>query len=129
MHLLQSLLSLFSWFLVAQALAFDKRACVTSDVALIQQQVTHPDYFCTWYLSKGRTRSPLPNIAPDALLSACKCLINASPPGTWTRVKDDIYKAARLYSFTPAGCPDSAKKLIKNEFQNSAAFCTFWQAS
>ncbi|KAI5264758.1 hypothetical protein E4T47_08692 [Aureobasidium subglaciale] len=129
MLLLQSPLSLFSLFLAVQGFAFDKRACVSSDVALIKQQVTHPEYFCSWYLSDGRTRSPIPDIGPDSLLSACKCLINASPSGTWTRAKDGIYKAARLHSFTPAGCPDSAKDIIKNEYKSPAAFCTFWQST
>lgn len=78
-------------------------------------------------VDSGRTRSPLPEIGPDALLGACKCIINAAPSGTWSQAKAAIYDAAHMQSFVPAGCPPSASSFIENEFQDSVAFCKFWQ--
>ncbi|CAD0100786.1 unnamed protein product, partial [Aureobasidium mustum] len=122
LHVLLPLLSLFP---SAHTFVLEQRACVPSDIGLVKQQVQHPDYFCTWYLSE--TRSPLPKIDPDALLGACKCIINAAQSGTWSRDKKAIQDAARMQSFVPAGCPSSASNFIKNEFKDSVDFCHFWQ--
>ncbi|KAG9597554.1 hypothetical protein KCV04_g20001, partial [Aureobasidium melanogenum] len=110
----------------AQALAHERRACVSSDIALVKQQTHHPDYFCTWYLSDPRTHSPLPQLSPDALFSACKCIVNAAPSGTWSQATNGIYKAARMESFVPAGCPTGFSDFINDEFVDARAFCQFW---
>jgi hypothetical protein len=73
-----------------------------------------------------RTHSPLPQLSPDALFSACKCIINAAPSGTWSQATNGIYKAARLQSFVPAGCPTGFSDFINNEFVDARAFCQFW---
>ncbi|CAD0087601.1 unnamed protein product [Aureobasidium vineae] len=125
MHLFHALTTLLCCSSLAHAFVLEQRACVSSDVALVKQQVQHPNYFCTWFLSE--TRSPLPGLGPDALLGACKCVINAAPAGTWSTATDAIYKSARSQSFVPGGCPAAASDFIKNEFENVAAFCTFWQ--
>ncbi|KAI4726034.1 hypothetical protein E4T49_06208 [Aureobasidium sp. EXF-10728] len=127
MHMFNALIPLLCCFSLAHALVLEQRACVSFDVALVKQQTQHPNYFCTWYLSDGRTRSPLPGLGPDRLLSACKCIINAAPAGTWSKAKDAIYKSARLQSFVPGSCSAAASNFIKNEFKNDAAFCHFWQ--
>ncbi|KAG9584970.1 14-alpha sterol demethylase Cyp51B, partial [Aureobasidium melanogenum] len=94
--------------------------------SLLKQQTHHPDYFCTWYLSDPRTHSPLPQLSPDALFSACKCIVNAAPSGTWSQATNGIYKAARMESFVPAGCPTGFSDFINDEFVDARAFCQFW---
>jgi hypothetical protein len=45
-------LSLFSFFLTAESLAIEQRSCSSPEVVAISQQVSHPHYFCAWYLSE-----------------------------------------------------------------------------
>ncbi|KAG9690494.1 hypothetical protein KCU95_g12247, partial [Aureobasidium melanogenum] len=96
------------------------------DETIVKQQTHHPDYFCTWYLSDVRTHSPLPQLSPGALSSACKCIVNAAPSGTWSQAMNGINKAARMQSFVPAGCPTGFSDFINNEFVDARAFCQFW---
>lgn len=44
--------SCVSLFLAVQSLVIEQRSCVSPDVITIAQQVTHPHYFCAWYLSE-----------------------------------------------------------------------------
>lgn len=73
-----------------------------------------------------RTHSPLPQLSPGALSSACKCIVNAAPSGTWSQAMNGINKAARMQSFVPAGCPTGFSDFINNEFVDARAFCQFW---
>ncbi|CAD0095654.1 unnamed protein product, partial [Aureobasidium mustum] len=120
----QTVLQFFSLLLAVHAFAVDKRGCVSSDVALVKSQVTHPDYLCTWYLSE--TQSPVPGIKVNALLNACNCIIDAAPSGTSAQIKNEIAEAARSQTFTYGTCPVAAYAFINNEFKDPAAFCNFW---
>ncbi|KAI4716373.1 hypothetical protein E4T48_07420 [Aureobasidium sp. EXF-10727] len=106
MHYSQVLFQLCSLLLAVDAFAIDKRGCISSDVALVKSQVTHPDYLCTWYLSD--------------------CIIDAAPSGTSARIKNEIAEAARSYTFTYGTCPTAAYQFINDEYKDSAAFCNFW---
>lgn len=46
------IVSCFSLFIAVQSLAIEQRSCATPDVVAIAQQVSHPHYFCNWYLSE-----------------------------------------------------------------------------
>ncbi|KAG9747664.1 hypothetical protein KCU73_g7290, partial [Aureobasidium melanogenum] len=118
----------FSLFLAVQSLVIEQRSCVSPDVITIAQQVSHPHYFCAWYLSDGRTRSPIPGINTNALLDACKCVVSAEPVGTNAKTLAAIAEAARLHSFVSATCPSTPSNPISKEFENPSSFCAFFHS-
>ncbi|CAD0110423.1 unnamed protein product [Aureobasidium uvarum] len=122
------IVSLFSLFLAVQALVIETKSCFSPDVFAIAQQVSSPHYFCTWYLSDGRTNSPIPNIDATALLSACKCIASAEPVGTKAKTLDAIAKAASLHSYVSATCQSTSGSPISREFMNPPLFCTFFNS-
>ncbi|KAG9655302.1 hypothetical protein KCU64_g6630, partial [Aureobasidium melanogenum] len=122
------LLLIFSFFLTVHALAIEQRSCVSSDVIAVAQQVTRPHYFCAWYLSDGRTKSPLQNIKTNALLTACKCITSAEPAGANAKNLDAIAKAARLQSFVSATCSSASGSPISKEFKDPFSFCSFFNS-
>ncbi|KAG9760808.1 hypothetical protein KCU73_g2701, partial [Aureobasidium melanogenum] len=122
------LLPIFSFFLTVHSLAIEQKSCVSSDVVAVAQQVINPHYFCAWYLSDGRTRSPLQNVNTNALLKACKCITSAEPAGANAKNLDAIAKAARLQSFVSASCSSTSGSPISNEFKDSSSFCSFFNS-
>ncbi|KAG9668055.1 hypothetical protein KCU99_g10009, partial [Aureobasidium melanogenum] len=122
------LLPVFSLFLTVHSLAIEQRSCVSSDVIAVAQQVTDPHYFCAWYLSDGRTRSPIQNIGANALLKACKCITSVEPAGANAKNLDAIAKAARLQSFVSATCSSTSDTPISKEFKDSPSFCSFFDS-
>ncbi|KAI4716789.1 hypothetical protein E4T48_07014 [Aureobasidium sp. EXF-10727] len=122
------IVSLFSFFLAVRSLVIEQKSCISPDVIAIAQQVTSPHYFCAWYLSDGRTNSPIPNIKTNALLNACKCIASAEPVGTKAKTLDAIAKAARLNSYVSTTCLSTSGNPIRKEFQNPLSFCTFFNS-
>ncbi|KAG9950046.1 hypothetical protein KCU85_g3860, partial [Aureobasidium melanogenum] len=122
------LLPVFSFFLGVHSLAIEQRSCVPSDVIAVAQQVTNPHYFCAWYLSDGRTRSPLQNVNTNALLTACKCITSVEPAGANAKNLDAIAKAARLQSFVSATCSSTSGSPVSKEFKNPSSFCSFFNS-
>ncbi|KAG9512526.1 hypothetical protein KCV07_g9416, partial [Aureobasidium melanogenum] len=122
------LLPVFSFFLTVHSLAIEQRSCVSSDVVAVAQQATDPHYFCAWYLSDGRTKSPIQNIGANALLKACKCITSVEPAGANAKNLDAIAKAARLQSFVSATCSSTSGNPISKEFKDSSSFCSFFNS-
>ncbi|KAH0174370.1 hypothetical protein KCU67_g804, partial [Aureobasidium melanogenum] len=122
------LLPVFSLFLTVHSLAIEQRSCVSSDVVAVAQQVNDPHYFCAWYLSDGRTKSPIQNIGANALLKACKCITSVEPAGADAKNLAAIAKAARLQSFVSATCSSTSGNPISKEFKDSSSFCSFFNS-
>ncbi|CAD0090033.1 unnamed protein product, partial [Aureobasidium vineae] len=100
----------------------------TLDGALVEGQVTHPLYFCTWYLEETRTRSPVLGLNPDKLTSACERISRCATAQNRSAAKAAIKKASQ--STTPVGsqCPVSSANFLTKEYIYTSAFCTFFNA-
>lgn len=121
------LLPLLSPFVSGAAIgtSLDKRAlqCDASAVTLVKTQITHPYYFCTWYLDSAnpRTRSPLPALDAAAIGQACKCVIaSASAP---------VHLQSVTAVPTSATCQASDLTLVMTEYSDPKSFCTFFNAA
>ncbi|THZ40618.1 hypothetical protein D6C87_06308 [Aureobasidium pullulans] len=52
--------------------------CTANDIALVRRTVNDEVYFCKWWLSDGRTRSPFYQFTPIQVTNLCKCIVAGS---------------------------------------------------
>ncbi|GAB7354830.1 hypothetical protein MBLNU459_g5211t2 [Dothideomycetes sp. NU459] len=106
---------------LAHGLAIDERAttttCNTANVDLVKSRITHHVYFCAWYISAPRTRSPFLQLGATDTFNACKC-ITQSATATSTQVG--------TATPTSSVCSTSDTNIVKNEYFNPTAFCSFY---
>ncbi|KAI4730821.1 hypothetical protein E4T49_01179 [Aureobasidium sp. EXF-10728] len=58
--------------------------CTPRDIAIVRRTIKDEAYFCTWWLSDTRTRSPFMEFTPLQVTDSCKCI---SPAKTTTKHK------------------------------------------
>ncbi|KAG9946438.1 hypothetical protein KCU85_g6487, partial [Aureobasidium melanogenum] len=73
------LLSLVSWSVRASASpVYDPSGhliCSATDIAIVRRTVNDEVYFCKWWLSDTRTRTPFLEFSPEQVTELCKCIV------------------------------------------------------
>ncbi|KAF2152865.1 hypothetical protein K461DRAFT_312399 [Myriangium duriaei CBS 260.36] len=92
-------------------------ACSEQDVSVIKSSSTHPEYFCDFYLSHKRTRTPFPALSVKQTMQACRCM-GAS------RMKGSV--KLPNYPVKPSTCNSVFENSIKSNFEDASAFCEFF---
>ncbi|KEQ70858.1 hypothetical protein M436DRAFT_52011, partial [Aureobasidium namibiae CBS 147.97] len=90
--------------------------------------VTHPLYFCTWYLEDVRTRSPLLGLSPDTLTNACKRIRNCASAKDRAIAEAAIRKASVSAAAVSSQCPARSANVITKEYFFPSTFCSFSNA-
>ncbi|KAF2148930.1 hypothetical protein K461DRAFT_315878, partial [Myriangium duriaei CBS 260.36] len=94
---------------------------------LTNNHITHPVYFCKYYLLSPRTRSPLLHVDATTLTSACKCIltqhgVDIPTPKISPAVSSPVSRPAPQ-------CNTKYRKLIRKSFYEPRAFCAYYHAS
>ncbi|KAI4726108.1 hypothetical protein E4T49_06131 [Aureobasidium sp. EXF-10728] len=61
--------------------------CSARDIAIVRRTVSDETYFCKWWLSDTRTKSPFFEFAPTEVTNLCKCIVSAPTTKTTTKQK------------------------------------------
>ncbi|CAD0109424.1 unnamed protein product [Aureobasidium uvarum] len=96
--------------------------CSARDIAIVRRTVLGESYFCKWWLSDARTRSPFLEFTPAQVDKLCKCIVNASSKSK--REDTFIHESILEKRQTKAAC--SAEVSI--QFTQPWRFCKFYNA-
>lgn len=115
-----ALLSIVS-IAVSSLVSAQSNACRNSDIQFVRTKLAQPKAFCKWYLSLGRTRSPLPRFNAKQMTKLCKCFL---PPRerVRARITSTKPKTGRLY------CDKTDLNRLKKQFREPKNFCKFYTA-
>ncbi|KAI4850107.1 hypothetical protein E4T44_02939 [Aureobasidium sp. EXF-8845] len=100
----------------------DERAnlqCSARNIAIIRRTVLDETYFCRWWLSDIRTRSPFLEFTQVQVTKLCKCVV-ATPPKPRRQTAGSLLEKR----VTQASC--SAELSI--QFTQPWRFCNFYTA-
>ncbi|KAI4723023.1 hypothetical protein E4T48_00804 [Aureobasidium sp. EXF-10727] len=94
--------------------------CSARDIAIVRRTILDETYFCKWWLSDGRTRSPFLEFTPDQVDKLCRCIVTTS-----SKPKREVPNESGLEKRqTKASC--SAE--VSVQFTQPWHFCTFYNA-
>lgn len=107
---------------VSSLVSAQSDTCRNSDIQFVRAKLARPKAFCKWYLSLGRTRSPLPRFNANQMTKLCKCFL---PPKerVRARITSTKPKTGRLY------CDKTNLNRLKKQFREPKNFCKFYTAS
>ncbi|KAI5251243.1 hypothetical protein E4T42_04475 [Aureobasidium subglaciale] len=82
---------------VSSSPLLDERAtspqCSITNIAIVRRTVLDESYFCRWWLSDARTKSPFMEFTPDQVTALCKCITTVSSK---PKRDDDTFDEQRL---------------------------------
>ncbi|KEQ95523.1 hypothetical protein AUEXF2481DRAFT_5123 [Aureobasidium subglaciale EXF-2481] len=99
--------------------------CTARNIEIVRRTVDDEVYFCKWWLSDGRTRSPFFEFTPTAVTKLCNCIIS----DTKTVSKQKRTEAATVENLlekrqTQASC----RAEVSRQFTEPWYFCTFYNS-
>ncbi|THW12638.1 hypothetical protein D6C84_06799 [Aureobasidium pullulans] len=99
--------------------------CTANDIALVRRTVNDEVYFCKWWLSDGRTRSPFYQFTPIQVTNLCKCIVAGSK--TASKPKRDVVSAP-VENIMKRQTLASCRAEVSRQFTMPWYFCTFYNA-
>lgn len=117
-----ALLSVAAIAISSSLVSAQSNTCRSSDLQFVRTNIAQPKPFCKWYLSRGRTRSPLAKFKAKQMTKLCKCLL---PPRERVKARktNSKPKTGRIY------CDKSDLKQLTKQFRGSPKnFCKFYTA-
>ncbi|THZ51938.1 hypothetical protein D6C88_09725 [Aureobasidium pullulans] len=95
--------------------------CTANDIALVRRTVNDEVYFCKWWLSDGRTRSPFYQFTPIQVTNLCKCIVAGSK--TASKPKRDESRDVFVFEefievFKLVAVKDILKDVLQDIFAN-----------
>ncbi|THX93865.1 hypothetical protein D6D03_09899 [Aureobasidium pullulans] len=99
--------------------------CTANDIALVRRTVNDEVYFCKWWLSDGRTRSPFYQFTPIQVTNLCKCIVAGSKTPTKPK-RDEI--SAPVENILRRQTLASCRAEVSRQFTMPWYFCTFYNA-
>lgn len=117
-----ALLSVAAIAVSSSLVSAQSNTCRSSDLQFVRTNIAQPKPFCKWYLSRGRTRSPLAKFKAKQMTKLCKCLL---PPRERVKARktNSKPKTGRIY------CDKSDLKQLTRQFRGSPKnFCKFYTA-
>ncbi|KAG9953285.1 hypothetical protein KCU85_g1419, partial [Aureobasidium melanogenum] len=95
--------------------------CNARDIAIVKRTANEPTYFCTWWNSDTRTRTPFMELTVSQVNNACKCISKAS--------KKDKRAATVDHPVLSKGqSVQSCRVEMSKQFTEPWHFCNFYTA-
>ncbi|KAG8628664.1 hypothetical protein KVT40_002529 [Elsinoe batatas] len=123
------LVALLSTLCLTVSAATNADQCSRVDVAFLSISVTHPVYFCGFWLSTFRSNTAFTKLSADRVTQACRCIVDqASSSKLLVRAEPAAHEPHALdkRATYAEGCPKADIKLVKSEIDNEASFCRFF---
>ncbi|KAL2028292.1 hypothetical protein VTO58DRAFT_110980 [Aureobasidium pullulans] len=118
---------LFSIVLIAEASASPSltgragNGCSTSNIETFRHTVKHKEYFCNWWLSATRSRSPFIELLPSEVTAVCYCI------GTHaTNNKRSVPAIDGLSQLAKRSARSDCRAELSSEFTEARNFCSFY---
>ncbi|THW44996.1 hypothetical protein D6D21_04627 [Aureobasidium pullulans] len=99
--------------------------CTANDIALVRRTVNDEVYFCKWWLSDGRTRSPFYQFTPIQVTNLCKCIVAGSKTASKPK-RDEV--SAPVENIMKRQTLASCRAEVSRQFTMPWYFCTFYNA-
>ncbi|TIA56328.1 hypothetical protein D6C77_07009 [Aureobasidium pullulans] len=108
----------------------DERAalkCTSRDIAIVRRTISDETYFCKWWLSDVRTRSPFLEFTPAQVTNLCKCVI---PIKTTTKYKraEQTEQATLEHHLESRQTKASCRAEMSIQFTEPWHFCVFYNS-
>jgi len=93
----------------------------------IQDEVKEDIYFCNYYLSRNRLRTPFKGVPAKDVTASCKCILreNGLPI-------PKVFRPGPAYTHAPTPvkrvCNTAAAKVIRNSFKEPVNLCNYLYA-
>ncbi|KAI4717795.1 hypothetical protein E4T48_05980 [Aureobasidium sp. EXF-10727] len=97
--------------------------CTDRDIAIVRRTVSDEVYFCKWWLSDIRTRSPFLEITQSQVTDLCKCLTSSTTVSKPKREEGSVENVLEKRQ-SQASCSAEMSK----QFTEPYHFCTFYNA-
>ncbi|CAD0101075.1 unnamed protein product, partial [Aureobasidium mustum] len=97
--------------------------CAARDIAIVRRTVNDENYFCRWWLSDIRTRSPFLEFTHPQVTDLCKCISSSSTASKPKREEGSV-EAILEKRQSQASCEAEMSK----QFTEPWHFCTFYNA-
>ncbi|KAG9560431.1 hypothetical protein KCU71_g8781, partial [Aureobasidium melanogenum] len=97
--------------------------CTARDIAIVRRTVSNEGYFCKWWLSDIRTRSPFLEFTHSQVTDLCKCISSSSTVSKPKR-EEGSAEAVLEKRQSQASCQAEMSK----QFTEPWNFCTFYNA-
>ncbi|OBW66117.1 MAG: Uncharacterized protein AUREO_038210 [Aureobasidium pullulans] len=99
--------------------------CTANDIALVRRTVNDEVYFCKWWLSDGRTRSPFYQFTPIQVTNLCRCIVAGSKTASKPK-RDEV--SAPVENIMKRQTLASCRAEVSRQFTMPWYFCTFYNA-
>ncbi|CAD0058042.1 unnamed protein product [Aureobasidium pullulans] len=108
----------------------DERAalkCTSRDIAIVRRTISDETYFCKWWLSDVRTRSPFLEFTPAQVTNLCKCVI---PIKTTTKHKraEQTEQATLEHHLERRQTKASCRAEMSIQYTEPWHFCVFYNS-
>ncbi|THY13207.1 hypothetical protein D6D01_08413 [Aureobasidium pullulans] len=108
----------------------DERAalkCASRDIAIVRRTISDETYFCKWWLSDIRTRSPFLEFTPAQVTNLCKCV---TPIKTTTKHKraEQTEQATLEHHLERRQTKASCRAEMSIQFTEPWHFCVFYNS-
>ncbi|THZ80889.1 hypothetical protein D6C84_07066 [Aureobasidium pullulans] len=108
----------------------DERAalkCASRDIAIVRRTISDETYFCKWWLSDVRTRSPFLEVTPAQVTNLCKCV---TPVKTTTKHKraGQTEQATLEHHLERRQTKASCRAEMSIQFTEPWHFCVFYNS-
>ncbi|KAG9600519.1 hypothetical protein KCU86_g5543, partial [Aureobasidium melanogenum] len=98
------------------------QSCNARDVQIVKRTAIDPVYFCKWWISDIRTRSPFLEFGHERVTAACKCI---APTKTKTKRTEDTEEQQGL---AKRQTTESCRREVATQFTEPWHFCNFYNA-
>ncbi|KAF4554346.1 Hypothetical protein D9617_4g000990 [Elsinoe fawcettii] len=119
------LVVLFSTLSITVSAASTTAQCSRVDLAYLALSVTHPEYFCGFWLSAPRTDSAFKNFNAKRTTSTCKCAAKSTTSSKMLARGQQTEVQRKKATYAP-GCPTADIKTVKSEIADEMTFCAFF---
>ncbi|KAH0365754.1 hypothetical protein KCU65_g5854, partial [Aureobasidium melanogenum] len=94
--------------------------CNARDIAIVKRTANEPTYFCTWWNSDTRTRTPFMELTVSQVNNACKCISKPSKSKRAATVDHPVLSKGQS--------AQSCSVEMSKQFTEPWHFCNFYTA-
>ncbi|KAG9529955.1 hypothetical protein KCU93_g3037, partial [Aureobasidium melanogenum] len=94
--------------------------CNARDIAIVKRTANEPTYFCSWWNSDTRTRTPFMELTVSQVTDACKCISKSSKNKRAATVDHPVLSKGQSV--------ESCSVVMSKQFTEPWHFCKFYTA-
>ncbi|KAG9519479.1 hypothetical protein KCV07_g4845, partial [Aureobasidium melanogenum] len=94
--------------------------CNARDIAIVKRTANEPVYFCSWWNSDTRTRTPFMELTVSQVTNACKCISKSSKNKRAATVDQPVLSKGQSV--------ESCSVVMSKQFTEPWHFCKFYTA-